>query len=283
MPAFDGFSIWEDVVHPFFLSVAVYLVSFGVFAALVLGSIWYFINSVTSMATQLPDRSINTVMPGKQADLNAANQLPQINKLKEQLNKNNRYANGQMPDEEEMIESRSLGGVPDTEDSVMKAQETIDQYQKAQTESIVGKPEQDESAMIGRMVGDLLGKAALLVIPIALSFLWGLFYFPAACAVAGYTRSFTATINPSVGLDTIKRLGFSYVKILLMGLAILIISGIVSGILHMIFLPFNIPKLGNLPANVIGSFFTFYFSIVFSCVLGFAIYKNSHKLKLFNS
>ena len=283
MPSFDGFSIWEDVVHPFFLSVAVYLVSFGLFAVLVLGTIWYFVNSVTSMTTELPDKSINAVMPGSQADLNSARQVPQINKLREQLNKNNQYADGQMPDEEEIIQNQSFGGVRDTEDDVMRAQEMIKQHQKAQAESVVGKLPEDEDAMYGEMVRDLLGKAALLVIPIALSLLWGLFYFPAACAVAGYTQSFTATLNPTVGLDTIKRLGFSYVKILLMGLTILIISGIIGGVLQAIFSPFDLPKVGNIPAGVIGSFITFYFSIVFSCVLGFAIYKNSHKLKLFQS
>ena len=35
--------------------------------------------------------------------------------------------------------------------------------------------------------------------------LWAFFYFPAACAVAGYTRNFGSTLNPRVGIDTIKR------------------------------------------------------------------------------
>ena len=67
--------------------------------------------------------------------------------------------------------------------------------------------------------------AAPLVVIGAITFLWGMFFFPAACAVAGYTRSFMATVNPLVGLDTIKRLGADYGKILLMGFVLLIVSG----------------------------------------------------------
>jgi hypothetical protein len=43
---------------------------------------------------------------------------------------------------------------------------------------------------------------------------------------------------------------------------------------------FDMPGVGNLPAKFIGSLFGFYFSVVFSCVLGFAIFKNAHKLDL---
>lgn len=46
---------------------------------------------------------------------------------------------------------------------------------------------------------------------------------------------------------------------------------------------FDMPGVGNLPAKFIGSLFTFYFSVVFSCVLGFAIYKASDRLKLYQS
>jgi hypothetical protein len=135
--------------------------------------------------------------------------------------------------------------------------------------------------MYGAMVSDFVKKAGILIVLIAIAFLWGIFYFPAACAVAGYTRSFAATINPSVGLDTIRRLGVSYVKILLMGLVIVIMSFLISVFLHILFLPFDLPKMGNLPANILGSFVSFYFAIVFACVLGFALFKNSDKLRLF--
>jgi hypothetical protein len=110
--------------------------------------------------------------------------------------------------------------------------------------------------------------------------LWGLFYFPAACAVAGYTRSFGATLNPTVGFDTIKRLGSSYVLILVMCLLLGIASGFVNSMFGMVFSAFDMPSVGNLPAKMLGSLVGFYFWVVFSCILGFALFKSSGKLAL---
>ena len=110
-----------------------------------------------------------------------------------------------------------------------------------------------------------------------LAAIW-LFYFPAACAVAGYTRTFTAVLNPSVGLDTIKHLGFDYVKILFMCLILAVFTFVISLILGIIFSPFDLPRMGNLPATAVGSLLHFYIWIVFSIILGFALYKNSARL-----
>lgn len=104
--------------------------------------------------------------------------------------------------------------------------------------------------------------------------------FPASCAVAGYTRSFIATINPLVALDTMRRLGLTYVKILVMCVALLFLSILVSGILSMIFAPFALPGMGNLPAKGLGSMFGFYLTVVFSCILGYALFKSQDKLQL---
>jgi hypothetical protein len=66
-----------------------------------------------------------------------------------------------------------------------------------------------------------------------------------------------------------------------MTLVIGIISLMISGVLGMIFGVFALPGVGNLPAKFIGSLFGFYLSVVFACVLGFAIYKASDRLQLF--
>lgn len=279
MPAFDGFSIWEDVLHPFFMSIAVYIVSFGLLVVLIIGAIWYFMGSLVTAADKLQETSVSTILPGSQGDLNSAKQVPQIQQFKEQLKKQGRYTNGEMPTDEDIVRQQGTNG-GDTEDMVMQAQETIQKTRKAQTEAMIGKAPDEEKAQYSQMARELAGKASLFMIPIALAFLWGIFYFPAACAVAGYTRSFSATLNPFVGLDTIKRLGFSYVKILLMCLLILIISGAASVLLAVIFSPFDLPRMGNIPAKIVESFIAFYFSIVFSCMLGFALYKNSDRLRL---
>jgi hypothetical protein len=98
--------------------------------------------------------------------------------------------------------------------------------------------------------------------------------------VAGYTRSFVATINPLVGLDTIKRLRSDYIKILVMMLLIAVAFFLVSGIIGAIFAAFNLPGVGNLPANALSSVVWFYLAIVFSCILGFAVFKASDRLHL---
>jgi hypothetical protein len=51
-------------------------------------------------------------------------------------------------------------------------------------------------------------------------------------------------------------------------------------VLGVVFSAFNMPGVGNLPAKAIGSLFSFYFWIVFSCILGFAIFKASDRLRL---
>jgi len=52
-----------------------------------------------------------------------------------------------------------------------------------------------------------------------------------------------------------------------------------NAILQTIFLPFDLPFLGNLPVKAVVSLFAFYFSIVFSVFLGLTLFKNSARLK----
>ncbi|CAN5329677.1 hypothetical protein BH20ACI1_BH20ACI1_03050 [soil metagenome] len=118
-------------------------------------------------------------------------------------------------------------------------------------------------------------------IPIFLAFLWGIFYFPAACAVAAYTRSFAATLNPLIGFDTIKRLGFDYAKVFGISLILGIFAVVLNNILGSIFAPLDLPQLGNLAVKAFDGILYFYFSVVFAVVLGFVIYKNSRNLNLF--
>lgn len=279
MPRFDGFSFWEDVLHPFFLNIGVTLVSFGLLIALLIGSIWYFANITSNASTALQDRSVQMIMPGSEGDLAAARQVPRINELREQLNKDNPYANGEIPDEADIVH-RQTGGAHNTEDDVMRTQALIEQTQKSQTEAMVGRTSGEERSTFGAMAGDTFQKAGIFGFLILAAILWGLFYLPAATAVAGYTRSFTAVINPSVGLDTIRRLGSAYVKILLMCAALFAIFLVSNIFLMSAFAAFDLPRVGNLPVIVVQSFINFYLITVFSCILGFALYKRSDKLNL---
>jgi hypothetical protein len=266
MPSFDDFSLWDDVVHPFFLSVAVYLVSFGPFVAIVVGGTFYAINSVQS---ELQSREAEMVR-----NLPTGDDRPErFNEFLEESE--NPAANPS---------NRSLQGNPnDEEEEFRRLNEFIKEQRKKQLESGLGKTPETVQQERNQMIAGFLKPALPLLLLAGLSLLWGLFYLPAACLVAGYTRSFGSTLNPKVGLETIRILGVDYFKILVIGLLIAIATGIVGGILGVIFLPFDMPAVGNLPANAIGALFSFYFSVVFSVVLGFALYKNSAKLKLFRA
>lgn len=199
----------------------------------------------------------------------------------EEFNRKQSVAVGTQKDASPNSASNTANPVVDeSEAAVMRANESIQKMREAQAEAIVGKAPETKAAERSAMIKQILGYGVIFLLIGGLCLLWGLFYFPAACAVAGYTHSFGAILNPTVGLDTIKRLGFDYVKILLMGLAIVIMSVVIGAILSVIFSPFDLPGMGNVPARVIGSLFGFYFSVVFSCVLGFAMFKASDRLRL---
>ena len=144
----------------------------------------------------------------------------------------------------------------------------------------MGQTPETVSEQRSAMVKQLIGYGAIFLMIGGICGLWAFFYYPAACAVAGYTQSFNAVINPVVGLDTIRRLGFDYVKLLLMCLVIALCFGVVSLMLGAVFYAFDMPGVGNLPAKVVGSLFGFYLSIVFALVLGSALYKAADRLEL---
>ena len=279
MPDFDDFSIWDDVVHPFFLYIAAVVSSFGPAIAVALLSFYLIVSSVSTKMDAY--RSDLEKIPG--TDVYAGRGLAdQTNDVK-----------GVLKDIDQKRRERfeNVTPAPDTDgepapviDEESRQQEELwamaTESQKGSMESQLGKSPETEAREQAETIQAFLGLAAPIVVIGAIAMLWGLFFFPAACAVAGYTRSFTATINPLVGLDTVKRLGIDYVKILAMGLILGVLSLFVGGILNAIFAPFDLPSLGNVPARALGSFFTFYVSVVFSCVLGYALYKSADKLGL---
>ena len=146
----------------------------------------------------------------------------------------------------------------------------------------LGAAEPGADLSLAQMGAIVVKNAGIFSILIILSIIWGVFYYPIACCVAAYTRSFAAVLNPSVGIDTIHRMGFAeYFKILFMTLVLVVVSFAISVVLHIVLSPFDLPRMGNLPAIAVGSWFAYYFFVVFALVLGFALYKNAEKMNLF--
>lgn len=270
MPSFEDFSLWDDVVHPFFLWLGVMLVSFGLVIVIIIGTVIWGLNQVSNAISDSykPENARIVTDPKSSIRNNPAFQK-----------QNETFGGGEMPDEDDI---RKMQANPDdTEEDVRRTNDMINEYRKKQLEAGLGKSPETERAERNQFIKGIANSGFLILLLVGAGLLWGLFYLPAACCVAGYTRSFVATMNPLVGIETIKLLGFDYFKILLMGFVLAVASSIVGLILGMIFYPFDLPTFGNIPANFIGAMFSFYVSVVFSVILGFALYKNADKMNLF--
>lgn len=251
MPEFADFSLWDDVIHPFLLSIGVYIVSFGLLIAVAIGVFWY---AARSFAEQ-PER-IETPVTTAQPETPAVAENEDTKNLDfEQLQKQKQQ------DLEEL--NRMLREQKNQQWTSMARID--DDLTEKHTQTFLQK---------------MIEAGALFLILGGAAFLWGVFYYPIACAVAGYTRSFTATINPLIGLETMRIMGRDYLKLLLMCVLLLLGGAFSAGIFNLILSPFDLPQLGNLPAKALGSLLTFYLFVVFSLTIGFALYKNSDKLKL---
>ena len=270
MPSFEDFSIWDDVVHPFFLSIGVYLVSFGVVLLILLVLFFWGLNQMSNAITDSyqPDQTKIVTDPNGPIRNN-----PDFQR------QDDLYGDSDMPDENKI--RRMQNNPRDTEDDVRRTNDAINKLRKQQIESGLGKSPETEQAEREQYIKGVMNSGAVILILLVLGIGWGLFYSPAACLVAGYTRSFVATMNPTIGLETIKLLGWDYVKLWLMGAALTAGYVVVSLILHFILSPFNLPTFGNIPAQLIGGFFYFYIWVVYSVLLGFLLYKNADKMNLF--
>ncbi len=283
MPSFDDFSLWDDVVHPFFLMIGAYISSFGPLIAVVLAAVFLIVLPATREIGKAQAEVIQAGNRPMPIELNAARQSREVRDLVEREKarqfESTTLESPTLTDPSEF--ESTTPGEPFSDEDIAEIQGLIDEHRKGQLESVVGKEPETLQNERFELFKELLGKGLILLAIAGICLIWGLFYFPAACAVAAYTRSFWAAVNPTVGLDTIKRLGIDYVKILLVGAFLLVLSGMVSGVLGVIFFPFDMPGLGNIPATAVGSLFGFYFSIVFSCVLGFVLYRAADKLELY--
>lgn len=263
MPSFDDFNILDDVLHPFFLSIGANIASFGLLIAIIIGGLWFMSNqAVDNHGDKIADMS------------------KKIQENREARDDGRILPDGTVVPPLDQLTPAQKKAVDDND--IEELQKLMADQRKADLESVVGKTPETKDREFKQMMTNLATIGIPILLLAVLALLWGLFYFPAACMVAGYTRSFAATVNPMVGIDTIKRMGFDYVKVCFMSLFLLfIIPAVIGGILGVVFKAFDMPGVGNLPATALGSLFTFYFSVVFSLVLGYALYKNSSKLNLY--
>ena len=279
MPDFEDFSLWDEVIHPFFLSIGVWISSFGPFIAVLLLGSYLVISSVNSELSTMKSSLENT--PGTPY-YSARNTLDQSNQVRIVL-ENSERINQEHLDAQEQIENGDQPAVLDhEEEDFQRVNKMIADNKRQELEAVVGKSAETRDRESAAFVSGLLKLAAPIVVAGFIALLWALLFFPASCMVAGYTKSFSATVNPLVGLDTIRRLGSDYVKVLLMSLLLVIAFGVVSTMFAVAFAAFDMPGMGNLPARALDSVVWFYLTIVFACILGFVMFKASDRLELSN-
>jgi len=243
MPDFSSFSVYEDVAVPIGLGIGVTIVTWGpmivLFIALVFG-VMSGAGAVASSATPVQDE--------QSQDLETLSTLTDPNADPKKLEEANQKLNKLRPG-----------------------------YQISQEAEKSKNQLSDPSADLKLLAGYLkAGAVIVLLMLVALG--WGIFYYPMALAVAGYTQSFASVINPLVGLDTIRRMGGTYFKAFGMILLVQVASFVVAVIVSVITAPFALPFIGNLPATFIDGSLTFYFNLVVACMLGLSLFKCADRL-----
>ncbi|MEO7540213.1 MAG: hypothetical protein ABIV21_09300, partial [Pyrinomonadaceae bacterium] len=215
MPSFEDFSIWDDVIHPFFLSIGVYISSFGPLAAVFLIVAFLVAAPAAHEMNRIESDAAHITTPELPYAANAAKQSEVVRELLQKTKQSQQVRAAAIDEGDPEPETTpALNAAQKEEAEFARLDQMIKDSRKAQLESVVGKAPETVAAERSTLVSQLLSYGLLLTVVGGVCLLWSVFYFPAACAVAGYTRSFAATLNPFVGLDTIKRLGSYYFKIL---------------------------------------------------------------------
>lgn len=242
MPDFGDFSVWDDVVRPASLGLGVVLVTLGPVLLLVFALAHGWLGGAAR--PQMPDFMQRQTL--EQPD------------------------EGYAPD-----------GVATAEGEAARKdrqQRALEQLQKQiEAQSAKAKQEQEDSSTAIVVMRQLMAHPGLIFLLALLSLAWAVFYHPVALLVAGWTESFKSTVNPLVGIDTIRHLGINYFKAFLMYVAVQAAGFVIQVVVALVTSPFDMPLVGNLPGKFVGGIFTFYTSLVIACVLGLSLFKSADR------
>lgn len=234
-PSFESFSWWDNVIRPMFLSIGIYIVTFGPVIVLSLAILF----GVLTLASPETKRQAM-----------------------------------QQPNSE--MSQRDIDGLLHKADPGYPAPKPVEQTPQPTPGEMKGQKKSDAAGSALLALG--LSGTALVLLLLCLG--WALFYYPMALTIAGYTEDFWAVVNPKVGLDTMRRMGLTYLKAFFMYLCIQIPALFLMVIMFIILAPFNMPFFGNLPALFMSGIITFIGSLMVACILGFALFKSGDKLDI---
>jgi hypothetical protein len=245
MPDLSACDVWEDIVRPVFLGVAITIVTWGPTIAVIIALV---VGVAKSGVVKTPN-------PG-----------------------------GVQAEQSQELSTQDLAVLTDPEADPKKLEEANRKLNQTRSGSVIAreaersKNEASDPAALAKQLAPYLGAGVFLVLLFLAAVAWAIFYYPMALTVAGYTQGFLSVLNPLVGLDTIRRMRFTYFKAFGMVLLVQLASCIVSMLVTVITSPFALPFMGNLPGNFITGAFTFYFNLVIACVLGLSLFKCADRL-----
>jgi hypothetical protein len=245
LPDFSSFSWWDDVFIPGLLGIGITIVTIGPTIVLLI-AIWFGLLSGPGSMSSDP-----ALMQGdeqEQSQLTA----------------------------EDMQELMNPTDAKKSEEAANK----VNQLHPASQMNEEIKNSKDSSNSLISSISPFFHAPATLALLFLLAICWAIFYYPMALAVAGYTEDFWSTVNPLIGLDTIRRMGLVYVKAFLMCLCMMAVGLVLSMMIYMAMAPFDMPFVGNLPARFFDGMVTFYINLVIACVLGLALFKCADKLDI---
>jgi hypothetical protein len=246
MPDFSEFSMWDDVAVPFALGIGITIVTWGPTIVLVIALLF----GVFSGSALSPSQLVQPAEPQAAADQKDLSVLMDPNADPKKLEEANK-----------------------------KLAQLHPGYQISQEAERSKKELNDPSGGLLQFMR-LFPGSILFVGLLLLSLGWAIFYYPMALAVAGYTQSLGSVVNPTVGLDTIRRMGLTYFKAFGMVLVLQVVGLVLAVMVAIITAPLALPFFGNLPAMFIDGSVTFYFNLVIACVLGLSLYKCADRLDI---
>jgi len=112
----------------------------------------------------------------------------------------------------------------------------------------------------------IMGPLAMLGIVIAV--IWMVAYMPVALTVAALSKSILSTLNPAIGVDTIKKMGATYWQALAIYLVIVVAQAVAGFVLGLI------PIAGGLAMGFVNA----YAALAIGCTLGLAVFKKAAEL-----
>lgn len=225
------FTFWEDFIHPFLLSIAVVIITFGLFIGISIGAgayAWFtFADHLENVETEV---------------------LSSNNKINSTLNSAH-------PDEKLAVDAGNV-------------REKVKVSLERQSDSFLGGNYLADTTQIEKVFKSFMRLSIYFQMPLFFAFILGFLLFPAVSLVSGSTRSFSKTLNLLQAFNAIKKCGFDYIKIIFLTMIFMaalaaVVYGVYAG-----FSGANLPLLGAIGSLIIGSFLFFYLWLVFSNILG---------------